>query len=113
MPNIRGRWAGSINELILVILGAVTTALGYFKSWDTWVTALCLGVRLWAQLAALRGKPKPRVALSRGQGSLGLLGGEAVDSKRCGDLGYKYPSSSTARSKMKSRSTTPGDRSLY
>ena len=54
--------------------------LGHFKSWDTWVTALCLGVRLWAQSVALRGKPKPRVALPRGQEPLGLLGGKEVDS---------------------------------
>ena len=86
MPNIRGRWAGSTNELILVILGAATMALGHFKSWDTWVTALCLGVKLWAQSVALCGKPKPRVVLPRGQEPLGLLGGKEVDNKRCGGL---------------------------
>ena len=81
MPNIRGRWAGSTNELILVILGAVTMILGLPKSRDTWVSVLCLGVRFWAQSAALCGEPRPRVALSRGQESFGLLGGEEVDSK--------------------------------
>ena len=51
----------------LVILGAVTMILGLLKSRDTWVSVLCLGVRFWAQSAALRGKSEPRVALSRGQ----------------------------------------------
>ena len=113
MPNIHGRWAGSTNELILIILGACYGGSWTLQELGHLGDRTMLRGQVAAQLVAFHEKPEPRVAFRRGQELLGLLGGEEVDSKRCGDLGFKYSSSSTARSKRKSRSTTAGERSLY